>query len=455
MSPPKPAILPPLPRPATFGHLTPLPIPQSMRIRTTRKLRTFALPAILIAAALCATAAKCMPPGSYPTPPCTQFANPGNAQAAVDAAGPGAVICVDAGTYAGPIVFNGKSGVTLRGAGAPATTIAGGSRDALLVLNSRDISVQNLALSGGHPTDAYVSASQNVALQGVSADRGGIGVHFDNNSTGNLTSSVVDNSDTDGVLVRNGSGVRVDHSNIIDNHGAGVSAVGGDANVTIDSSLILRSGGPGVFVGQVPCAGLPGGSLYVPSCYYGNLGAYVSRITLAMNATTVQDSGNTGVVLFPGTNANFTGNHIVNNRLTGVFGWGASLNSAADEFAGNEEHALELRAYPAPGQQYLPANGRLSGDDVHDSVVLAASGKLGGGVLAQGAHVDVDASRVHNNRGIGISFVNGATGSATNDAVYNNGGSAICTYNTGAIYIAGDTLTGNANNTPGACVETT
>ena len=58
-------------------------------------------------------------------------------------------------------------------------------------------------------------------------------------------------------------------------------------------------GGPGVFVGQVPCAGLPGGSLDVPSCYYANLGAFVSRIQLAMNATTVQQSGSTGVVLFP------------------------------------------------------------------------------------------------------------------------------------------------------------
>ena len=72
-----------------------------------------------------------------------------------------------------------------------------------------------------------------------------------------------------------------------------------------------------------------------------------------------------------------------------------------------------------------------------------------------GPRIDVDNSRVHNNRGIGISFVNGATGSATNDAVYNNGGSAICVYNTGAIALANNNLTANANDTPGACVETT
>src|SRR5205823_4617914 len=43
-----------------------------------------------------------------------------------------------------------------------------------------------------------------------------------------------------------------------------------------------------------------------------------------------------------------------------------------------------------------------------------------------GSRVDVDASRIHNNRGIAISFVNGATAATNNTAVYNNTGSAIC-----------------------------
>jgi len=57
-------------------------------------------------------------------------------------------------------------------------------------------------------------------------------------------------------------------------------------------------------------------------------------------------------------------------------------------------------------------------------------------------------------RGTGITSATGATGSATNDAVYNNGGSAICIYNSGAIHLASNTLTDNSNSTPGACVET-
>ena len=131
--------------------------------------------ALMLVAAICALGAKCVPPGSYTLATCTQTANPGNVQAQINGAGAGAVICMDAGTYRGPLVFQSKSGVTLRGQGAPATTIAGGGIDGLLVFNSSNLTFQNFALAGGHPTDAYITASQNIALQGVSADRGGIG----------------------------------------------------------------------------------------------------------------------------------------------------------------------------------------------------------------------------------------------------------------------------------------
>ena len=206
----------------------------------------------------------------------------------------------------------------------------------------------------------------------------------------------------------------------------------------------------------MPCAPLPGGRLDVPSCYLGNPQAFVSHINVTLNATVVQDSGSTGVVLFPGTSATFTGNHIVNNRLTGVFVWGATISSQGDEFSGNEEHAVELRAYPSPLQPaLLPAVGTLASDDVHDSVVLAATGTLGGGVLAQGARVDVINSRVHNNRGIGVSFVNGSTGSAVDNQIYDNRGSAVCISNAGAVSVTGDSMTGNASDAPGVCRETT
>ncbi len=65
------------------------------------------------------------------------------------------------------------------------------------------------------------------------------------------------------------------------------------------------------------------------------------------------------------------------------------------------------------------------------------------------------AARIHDNRGIGISFVNGSMGSVANDQIYSNGGSAICLSNAGVVQVTGDNVSGNANDTPGVCVETT
>ena len=415
--------------------------------------RRLLLGGLLFGALALLAAAPCKP---VPLAPCTAHATPGNLQATINGAGPGSVICMDPGVFAGSIIFQGKTGVTLRGQGAAATTIAGGGVDALLVFNSQNLTFQNFKLSNGRPADAYVQNSTNIVFQGVSAEGGGIGLHFDSVSTGTVANSLVYNVDGDGVLLRRGSAVTLDHTVVFDNRGTGVSAVGGAGSVALVGSIISHNGGPGVFAGQVPCAPLPGGRLDVPGCYASNPQAFVSSIQVTMNDSTVQESGSTGVVLFPGTAATFAGNHFLNNRMTGVFAWGATLSSQGDEWSGNEEHGLELRAYPSPLQPaLLTAVGRLSGADVHNSVVLGASGKLGGGVLAQGARLDVLDSHVHENRGIGLSFVNGSTGSVQNTQVFRNGGSAICLYLTGAVQIAGDWLSGNASDLPGACVETT
>lgn len=398
-------------------------------------------------------AAGCIPPGTYKLLPCTESATPANLQSQVNAASPGAVICLDTGVYRGSVTFQRKTGVALRGQG-PSTVISGGA-DGILVFDSQDLTFQDLRVAGGHPTGAYISNSKNIAIQGLEFAGSGVGVHFDSASTGTITSTRIYDSDTDGVLVRRGSDVTLNYALIFNNHGAGVSAVGGAGSITLEGNVISHNGGPGVFAGQVPCAPLPGGSLDVPGCYLGNPQSFVSGIRLTMRANTIQESGSTGVVLFPGTNAASRGNYFGANRMTGVFVWGATFDSEGDAFAWNEEHAVELRAYPSPGQSLLSATGSLRSDDVHDSTVLAASGKLGGGVLAQGARVDVTDSHIHGNRGIGISYVNGSTGSVLNTHVYDNRGSAICLHNAGAVQITGDALTGNASDTPGVCAETT
>lgn len=413
--------------------------------------------AILLASAavVALVALACIPPGTYPRPACTQAATPGSLQAAINAAGPGTVICMGPGVFQGSLVFQGKSGVTLRGQGTGATVVAGGAVDGVLVFNSQGLTFQDFMILGGHPTDAYISNSSNIAFQGVSAAGGGIGLHFDNASSGSLTSSTIYSAEADGVLIRHGSSIQADRSLIFNNGGAGVSAVGNAGAVTLSNTVVSHNAGPGVFTGQPPCAGLAGGSLDVPACYLANPQAFISGITLALNATTVQDNGSTGVVLFPGTTGTLRGTKVIANRLTGLFAWGATITSQGDEFSGNEEHGAELRSYPSPLQAAVAgASGSFVLDDVHDSIVLAATGTLGGGLLAQGARMDVANSRVHNNRGIGISFVNGATGSVNGDQVYNNGGSAVCLSNTGAVAITGDAISGNASNAPGICLET-
>jgi hypothetical protein len=42
------------------------------------------------------------------------------------------------------------------------------------------------------------------------------------------------------------------------------------------------------------------------------------------------------------------GNRVWRNKMTGLFAWGATLTSSADEYDGNEEHAIEVRSYPDP-----------------------------------------------------------------------------------------------------------
>jgi parallel beta-helix repeat protein len=176
----------------------------------------------------------------------------------------------------------------------------------------------------------------------------------------------------------------------------------------------------------------------------------------------IQASGSTGIVLFPGTRGTFRNNHIWRNELSGLFVWGATMSSEGDEYDLNEEHAIEFRAYPdplkypqIPSSQRIRAVGVLNNNDIHDSVVLPETGTLGGGVLAQGANLDVTNSRVYANRGIGVSYVNTSLGRIMNNRIYDNRGSGICIFRAGNVITSGNVLTGNVNNTVGVCHETT
>jgi len=393
---------------------------------------------------------------------CNKIAFPYNLQPMIDAANPGDIICLTPDVFAGPVRIAGKRGLTLRGQGQQQTIIAGGAKDAMLIDNSSDITVEHLKLFFGHPSDAYVNNSANIIFQHVDAGGGAIGIHFDVNSTGRIADSFVYAIEGDAVLVRHGSNTTVERNWIFLNGGVGVSTVGKTATTTITQNIISDSKGPGVFAGQTPCSLLPPGFVEVPDCYLTNLQSFVGDANIILNANVIQSSGSTGIVMFPGTRATMNNNHIWRNHLSGLFAWGAHISSQGDEYAGNDEHAIEFRAYPDPlkygqvGNSFpVRAVGSLNSNTIHDTVVLPQTRTLGGGVLAQGANLDVSNSRIYNNRGIGVSFVNTSLGAITGNMIYDNRGSAICEFHAGDITTARNTIFGNADNTVGVCDETT
>jgi hypothetical protein len=401
-------------------------------------------------------------PVAHAEPACTTLARPDNIQSLINAARPGDVVCTTGGVFLGPLRFDGKTGVTLRGQGARETIVAGGTSDGMLIFNSHDLTFEDFTLYYSHPSDAYVYNSQNITFQRMDVGGGGVGIHYDVGSIGRISDSSIYAIQGDGVLIRRNSNVVVERNWILLNGGVGVSTVGQTATTTISHNVISDNRGPGVFAGQTPCALLPPGFVEIPQCYLSNLPSFVGQANIILDGNVIQASGSTGIVMFPGTHGTFTNNHIWRNQLTGLFAWGANVSSQGDEFAGNEEHAIEFRAYPDPIKYGDPAtsykvraSGVIANADIHDTVVLPQTGTLGGGVLAQGANLDVLNSRIHNNRGIGVSFVNTSLGNISGNSIYNNRGSAICVFHAGTVSIGTNQISGNADDTPGVCYETT
>jgi parallel beta-helix repeat protein len=395
-------------------------------------------------------------------PACTQTASPTNAQARIDAANAGTVLCLEAGVYRGPLRVEGKRDLTVRGAGARQTIIAGGSVDALLVFRSQNLTFEDFTLFLGTPANAYVWGSANVNFNRIDAGGGGLGIHFDNGSLGRVSDSSVYAMTGDGVLTRNAADVTVERSWIFANGGVGVSTVGNGATTSVYRNIISDNAGPGVFVGVTPCSLLPPAVVEVPVCYLASLRSFVSDANVVLDSNVVQASGSTGIVLFPGTNAVMRKNRIWRNHLSGLFVWGGSFSSEGDEYDGNDEHAIEARAFPDPLKypeiptgERVRAVGRINNNVIRNTVVLPETGTLGGGVLGQGANMDVTNSQVYGNRGIGVSYVNTSLGRIDNNQIFDNRGSAICIFRAGNVTVTGNTIYNNVNNTVGVCRETT
>ena len=429
---------------------------------TRRFLGLCSLVAVLAFAALAGVDASRSRTPAAEAADCNKIAFPETLQHLVDIGQPGDVICMAPGVYRGPLTFQGRHGMTLRGMGPRVSVLAGGDKDSMLIFDSSDLTFEDFTLFFGHPSNAYLYNSQNVLFQRMDVGGGGIGIHYDAGSTGRIADSFVYAMDGDGVLIRRRSNVTVERNWVFVNGGVGVSTVGQAATTTIFRNIISDNEGPGVFAGQTPCALLPPGFVEVPDCYLTNLQAYVGDANIILDTNVIQKSGSTGIVMFPGTRATMRNNHIWSNVLTGLFVWGASISSESDEYNANEEHAIEFRAYPDPlkygkvGNLFpVRAVGRINHADIHDTVVLPETGTLGGGVLGQGANLDVSNSRIYRNRGIGVSYVNTSLGTIDDNAIFDNRGSAICIYRAGNVVTTNNDTHGNADDTVGVCHETT
>jgi len=394
--------------------------------------------------------------------PCSARVSPGQSlRAAIASAPAGGVICLAAGVYAETPVFDHTTppGLSLRGAGPEATVLDGlGGRDGVLILNANAVTLENLGLRGGVPANAYVFNSTGVRFQNVSVSGGGVGIHIDAGSDATVAGSVVKGVSGDGILVRNGSSVAVTEGEIRDNGGVGVSAVGNVGRVQLSRSEVSSNRGPGFFAGQTPCQLLPPATVQPPRCFLADPGAFVASGEYHLNENTIEGNGSTGLVFFPGTKATLIDNRINDNRLTGLFVWGADVSTLLSRFEGNEEHAAEYRAYPAPrlpgqppGAVVRRATGSFLGNVVKDTAPLGSI--LGGGLLSQGGRLVVRDNSLLDNAGIGVSFVNGAEGEIAANYIMWNGGSAICLYYAGSVDVGKNTIGGNLANKVGVCAE--
>ncbi len=406
--------------------------------------------------------------------PCDVYASPGNAQQKIDRAGPNTVICLEPGVY-GRLLVNQKSNLLVFGAGQRQTVVTDGTQDhtCLLVLESQNIWLHNMSAYGCKVQGAYVGGSTDVLLSYIETALGPIGFQFQG-STGTIVSSrahghgaasatgfgalIQQNSDVKigsswfdnnagfGILSQGNATLDVSETWVVSNRDGGVFTIRDSGRTTIRRSAIALNG-LNVFAGVPGCAPLPPADASPPSCYLQNPGAYYSDIVVNMSYSVVHGSPGTGVVFFPGVQATLRRNTIQHNNVTGLFGWGAHVNSRHDRYTGNRENGVECRAYPAPS---TGDRGRCEFTYTWIDRSRPLPGNvLGGGFVSEGARVYLRDSDVEYNWGVGITALHNSVGEISNNTVRGNGGSGLCISGSPNVAHFGNTYIGNR---PGNCL---
>lgn len=237
----------------------------------SRRLHVLAAALAVTAAAVGGGGAGYAAPGAKPPTVCAEGCAYTSIQAAVDAAAPGATITIGRGVFAGGITID--KDLTLIGAGAKKTVVAGPADGTVIEAVSGDIGLQRLTITGG-ATGVGLSFFPRVTVEdsiisgnewGTRGFGGALTVRR-TLVTGNDVAGVgpiFSGSATveDSTIARNGAGIMSDSrmtvvvrdSRILDNTNSGILMLGGTLEVygsTIRGNTGLRGGGIALWVGR-------------------------------------------------------------------------------------------------------------------------------------------------------------------------------------------------------------
>jgi hypothetical protein len=285
----------------------------------------------------------------------------------------------------------------------------------------------------------------------VRVEAAGHGVHLDEGTTARLTDVTIARTADSGLLVRHGASVTAERLRVPESSGSGVAVIAGAGAVVLRDAEVGATPGPALFAGSPGCGNLAAGTLEVPRCFLDDPDAYVSDIDLTIDGLAVRDGPGPGVVLYPGVRADLRRVSVAGRRLSGLFAWGARVDVAEGTFDGNVEQAIEFRAYPDPrGNVRRQATGSITDAAVRGTLPLGGP-VLGGGIVARGAQLAVRHSRVADNAGVGIAFMNGAGGEIVANTVTGNGGAGICLGPDVTVVETDNELAGNLTDAVGRC----
>jgi hypothetical protein len=369
------------------------------------------------------------------------------------AASRGRVICLAAGTY-NPFVLDRTTtnGVTIRGLDPERSVIQTSSARDVVVYNAPNVTLSNLTVRG--PKGVYVARSTGVTLDRLRVDGAAIAVHVDDNASAKLSDVRITRAGEVGLLVRNNASVDGTGVQVLDSTLVGVAAANHAQSLTLRDSEVARAGkGPGIFAGMPGCAELEAATLDISSCFYSNLGHYVTQTRVLLEGVNVHDGPGTGLVFFPGVTADVRNLRVARWGLTGLFAWGSTVRVAGSSFDENVENAVEYRAFPDPRTNVmLRAKGSIDDTTIRRTKPWQGN-VLGGGVVVQGAELSFLRTAITENAAFGIVYDNGASGQIVESRIAQNGDTGVCILPGNAVQLRSTEVTGNLNNDPRACAS--